>query len=681
MPYTPLAATLALLIPTPGQAQAQPPSLQDQFNTATAAWERHDCAAALPLFDALGRDPRIKPGSLPAAAIAVRRGDCLLRLGQSEAGEIAILSGLPILRTAGDTFTPEVAQAEVALGKLAIARWDHDTALAHLETARDLLKGDERASVLMLIAMLTAFDGGTKGLDAAAEGLKIAEAAPKPDKKQLAQWHTAQGRILLNQGLAKEGRTALTKALNLAGGLTDHASLTDAVMRADLAQAAMLNRDTEGAYQYMAASGAGRVGSSPFAKAAAMNPPLCGPDTGLEPADTAVVEFSIADDGKVDSAQPVYANGSYAKATAFARAVSHWQWRPEDAAKIPLFFRVASRVELHCTQATGEGGASPVLPLQDRLDRWAFPLIAPYHPAIARITGWPQWLAIAEAAQKAGDTKAEIVARTYLAPLDLRAPTTALASIDHALTLATSPDTLPPEASNATRILLTSTRTATLRRQERRESSPTEQEKRADPALLALADDALIAQDPLAQDTAVLLGLAARPRSAEAAEAQAHLARVATDARLPDHHPIRQFAQLRLANDAARDGRLAEAQTWFAATGLTQEQCALIGPKPALTGVNNGASAFPWDIMRWGFEGWVRTEYDIKADGHITGIHAVIAYPPFIFSKPAQEMMTTARYQSSFRPEGGAACSANQTTVNFKIPDNQNTVKIVQKKS
>lgn len=62
--------------------------------------------------------------------------------------------------------------------------------------------------------------------------------------------------------------------------------------------------------------------------------------------------------------------------------------------------------------------------------------------------------------------------------------------------------------------------------------------------------------------------------------------------------------------------------------------------------------------LRWGFEGWVRTEFDIQADGHTLG----------------------ARYQSSFRPDGGAACSANNAMVKFMIPNNMGTVSIRTKK-
>jgi tetratricopeptide (TPR) repeat protein len=670
------------LISIPAYAQpALQPTLQEQFNSATDAWERNDCAAALPLFDKLAHDPRVKAGTLPAASIAVRRGDCLVRTGRLDEGEVLILTGLPALREAGKQFVLEVAQAETQLGMLAMSRWDHDAALRHLNAALDLRKGDDRETTLMHIAVLTSFDGGHQGLEAAAEGLKLAEIKAKPDKKTLAQWHTIRGRIMLNQGQTKEGRDELMLALDLAGGLTDHITLADAVIRADLAQASMLAHHTEDAYRYMAMSGAGRVEKSPFTSAAHMEAPACGPDTGLEPQDNAVVEFSIGDDGSVRSAQPVYANGNYAKATAFARAVAQWQWHAEDAAQIPLFFRVATRVELHCTRASGEGSASPLAPLRERFAAWAEPRLASYTSnAQGKLTGL-QWLAIAEAAGKANDAAVELAARVYLAPQDLRGAAVARASVDQGLELANGQNKLPIGATNAARVLLLAARTEIDRSMQHHKIQQVEGPMLADVAMLALADDPRIAQDALGQDTALLLAVPTRPRALEADQTMATIRRVAADARLPEHHPIRQFAQLRLANDAARAGNLAEAQNLFATTGLSQEQCALIGPSPALTHVNDGASSFPWEALRWGFEGWVRTEFDIKADGHTAAIRSVIAYPPFIFGDAASGMMTSARYQSTFRPAGGTACSANTETIKFVIPGNQNTTKVVKRKS
>jgi hypothetical protein len=644
-------------------------SLQERFNTASAAWEKGDCATALPLFADLAADPRFKPGSLPASAIAMRRGLCLMKTGHEDEGEPMIASALPGVRAGGAGFDVDVGMAEYQLGEQAMNRWDHDTALTHLRAALAVQNQGDRLKTLAVLAQLTAFDGGHEGLDAVGEALRLLQTpGATPNREVLAQWHALHARILLNQGDVKGGRAELKVALALSGGAEkDNIDLAGALLRADLAQAAMLDHDKDEAYKFMALSGAGRIDKSPFARARVMEPPSCGPDTGLTIEDSAVVEFTIMPNGLVGSAQPVYSSGNYAKASAFARAVSTWAWTPEDAAAIPAFFRAASRIELRCTNADGNGGgASPITPLHTRFVAWAGGVASSYLPGHVLNDGkpltWPALVSAAQAAQSRKDDAGELAVRTLLAPVDLRDFTQQRASIERARVLAMAADR-PQAVRNAALVLLAV------------EEPPRQGEKvlPRGASVLALADDPQVAGDALAQDTALLV--AARLGAKGDA-----LQRVADDARLGDHHPLRQFAQLRLANEAARKGDLTQAQTLFKATGLSDEQCALIGPRPAMT--SNGASStdFPTDALHWGFEGWVRTEFDIQADGHTIGARAVVSYPPFIFANAAQRILKTARYQSSFRPNGGAACSANNEMVKFTIPNNMSTVSVKAKK-
>lgn len=651
-------------------------SLQDTFNTASAAWEAVDCVRALPLFDALAADPRLKPGSLPAAAVGLRSGDCMVRSGRQAEGEARIAAALPVLRAAGKEFDVDVGIGYYQLGVLAMERWDHDTALAHLRAALAVAQGEQRLRVLSLIAQLTAFDGGREGLDAADEGLRLVQLGnPSASRMAIAQWHTLHARILLNQGQTKAGRDELRLALSLSGGEKERVSLGDALLRADLAQAAMLDHDKEDAYKFMAMSGAGRVANSPFANAVVMAAPSCGVDTGLEPQDMAVVEFAIGDDGQVISAQPVFSTANYAKATAFARAVRQWAWKPEDVGRIPVFFRAASRMELHCSNAGGT--MSPLAPLMQRFDGWARAALAPYLAQDSK-PGWPPLLDAARAAQGKGDVAGELAARTLLANVDLRPVRDIQASLDRAGALVVMLD--QPEPRAAARVLLAVAGFDLKRRMGRlvgdRGFVPQEQDD-----LLVLARDPQIAADPLAQDSALLQVVVRRWRGDGGEQGQAVLLRVAGDARLGDRHPLRQFAQLRLANDAARKGNLASAQQFFKATGLDEEQCALIGPQPVMKADNSGGNDFPDQPLRWGFEGWARTEFDIAADGHTLGMRTLAAYPPFVFSDAARRIVGKARYQSSYRPGGGAACSANTEVVNFLIPGNTNTVKMVKKKT
>jgi len=659
-----------------GAAWAQTPAapssqdVQSRFNAATDAWYADDCAKALPIFADLAQDSRIKPGSLPYAAIAVRRGDCMVKTGAFEEGEAQLLAGLPRLRSAGADFSQEVGMAEGQLAALAMLRWDHDVALAHLHAALALQTGRERLGNLARLAQLTSFDGGRTALDAVDEALAIIGKEKDPNKPMLASWHSLRGRVLLNQGQIKEGMAALRNAYDLTGGDKVTLSLADTFVRADLAQAAMLAHDRDEAYRYMAKTGAGRLPKSPFATAKKVHAPACGIETGLEPEDVAVVEFTIADDGTVARAQPVYSNGSYVKAVAFAKAVREWRWLPEDAVNIPAFFRYASRVELRCTRSEGQGGMSPMEPLRQRFVQWAGPVLGRYYRAPS---GKPDWVAMAEAAQKAGDAAGEWSALVLQSSGDLRRKAEALASIERAQVLA-SQSTIPAEARNAGLVILAEARRQIMDRDK------DVSDRINDPAMLALSNEGTIASDALAADTALLLATPRRPKSAETEQALINLRKVAEDARLGERHPLRQFAQLRLANDMARKGDLAQAQAFFNATGLTQEQCALIGPKPALTNWGGGSS-FPTEALAYGFEGWVQAEFDITAKGRAVDARAVVSYPPFIFTKAATATMNDAQYQSSFRPSGGQACAANLELIRYSIPNNTDTVTTVKSKA
>lgn len=684
MRYSCQAFAFLLLVSATGSLKAQPtpsaqqPGLQERFNTATEAWVHGDCATALPLFEQIAQDKRIKPGSLPAAAIAVRRGDCMVRTANRSEGENLIAAGLPVLRQAGAEFANDVASVEMTLGDLAVSRWDQAGALAHYRASLALRQGMQRAHLLMRIARLTSFDGGRVALDAIDEGLAITQAQPSPDKKSLSAWHTVRGRVLLNQGDVKEGRKELLKALSLAGGMTDTITVGDASMRQDLAQAAMLAHDQDDAYRYMGMSGAGRIANSPFSSAKFMQSPICGPETGLSPDDMTVVEFSILQNGEVGDAQPVYSTGNYAQAAAFARSVSDWLWSPDDAARLPSFFRAATRVEMHCTRSEGSGGASPATPLLERLTSLIQPRTAVYRKGIASKSGWTEWVPVAEAARSAGDNSAELLARTLLAPVDLRRPAEVMASIDRALAILPAAD-MPKDAKAAAMVILTSAKSRIAPVLAGKPLSRRTLQVTPDAYLTAVVSDPLVAEDPLAHDVALLMAQPMRPRAEDQAKSTEAIESVAKDNRLPEHHPVRQYAQLRLASDLARLGKLEEAQKWFEATGLSQEQCALIGPRPALA-KDNAGGAFPWDALRWGFEGWVSVEFDIKADGGTAAVRPVIAYPPFIFSDAGKRMMLGARYQSSFRPSGGSACSASQESIRFIIPGNENVTREIKRK-
>ena len=101
--------------------------------------------------------------------------------------------------------------------------------------------------------------------------------------------------------------------------------------------------------------------------------------------------------------------------------------------------------------------------------------------------------------------------------------------------------------------------------------------------------------------------------------------------------------------------------------GAQSEQCALIGPKPAMRSSGASGSDYPTEALQMGFEGWVELEYNINADGTTAAARALISYPPFVFEDAATGMAHGIRYERSYRPGGGEACSAEQQSIKFLI--------------
>ncbi|MDE2405871.1 MAG: energy transducer TonB [Sphingomonadales bacterium] len=633
-------------------------SLQALFNQASQDAGDGKCAAALPVFAQLAEDRRVRAGSIPAGAIAVRRGSCLVATGSRDEGERSIRAGLPILEKADRGFDAEVVQAYLVLGELAEARWSHDEAVTAYTAALARRTGADRIQALMLRAKVRAFDAGPEALADVDEALALLAAMPKPDRMTQASFRTMRGRILMNRGANREALAELKQALDLSGGLTNRISLNQVAIRGDLAQAEMLNGNKDQARLYLAYTGAGRIEESPFLGGDVMEPPPCGAQTGLSPGDAAIVEFSIGDAGDVQAARTVYSRGNYEVAAAFARAVAQWHWRPEKLARVPAFYRVLSRIELRCSVA---GGARPevVAPIVERFDRWAEGQLH----GEANLPGVGARLARLDAI--AADGIAAGKPLRAIAALGTRGlsdpqPEGQLASLDRALALGPSAG-LPAEIGNALTVLRGKAKRAVDRGNRVLESRSVVQD------MLALASSSGIAADPLAQATVRLMAVPVVPPAAERELANATLAAVADDSRLAEHHPLRQLAMLQLANIAADARQFDRAQDWFRRTGLSEQQCALIGPQPAMRATGAGGEDYPAEALRMGFEGWVRLEYDISADGRAVASRPIVAYPPIVFAEAANGMARGFRFTTSYRPAGGEACSANQSTINFRL--------------
>ena len=646
-----------LVMAAAGQVVAAPPAptpatLQQHFDAATAASLEGRCADAIREFDLVEAKGASRQSALLAAAIDVRKGICLAKTGRPGEGENAIRRGLPVLIANGSEFAVDVRNARLTLGNIAEWKLDYDVAEREYLAAIEVSQGTGQISPLLGLSRIRMFDHDGRALAAAAEARTLVLATREYGKKDVADVQTQYARVLLNEGRYQEAYKELKDSLAKQGGLTNRVNLADIATRSDLAIAAMQTKDMDGARKYLAYTGAGRMPDSPFNRASVMDPPACGGEARLSPQDYAIVQFTLEEDGRVSGVAPIFTNGSRPAALAFAHAVSDWSWRSEDVKKIPLLFRYSSRVEMRCVKAPDP--PSLTKPLQDEVEAWL----------LTKAVGEPEWGNISDAAalplQRAALARAQAVndgAATLQAALALvSSPVTA--KDERAASLATAETTVARLSAPAP----VQTYTALIALQSDEKSVAAYRK-----GLRELLVRAESTGDPLG--AATLRSLIAAPKyPAGPADARALLDAVMAEPAIPANHPLKIAAMLAEANLLAAAGDLPGAHAIFDRTGLTAEQCALVGLQPALKHSGISSSDYPDEALSMGFEGWVKTEFDIAPDGRTIAPRAITAYPPFVFDDAATGIARDSRYRSTFRPEGALACSGERQTVNFKMP-------------
>lgn len=646
---------LALLLAGQAAAQQAPAaqSVQQAFDGATKAGEEGRCEEAVRLFEGLENRPKLMNNPMVRAAIDVRKGSCLIELGRLEDGAAAVRRGLPALAAKGEGFREEVMQAHLALGRLGVQRFDYATAAAEYKLALDGATGTQRLRPLLRLAQVLSFDRDGEALRYATEARTLALSDPRLSKHDVAAVQTQYARVLLNQGRHKEAYSELKDSLRKQGGLDLKVGIADLTTRSDLAIAASLNKDVDAARKYLAYTGAGRFKDTPFDRATSMQPPLCGPGTGLKPEDFAIVEFSLAEDGHVLGAVPVYTTGDRSAAIAFAKAVGDWSWQPESVKAIPPLFRYATRVEIRCTMA----GERPALttPLAEAYADWMESLGKPEpvwagQPEAKAVPLQRAALAQARAAQ---DRAGQLAALLALGTTSVLGGPERQPLLDEALTLA---DALkaPPAARTYVAIAQIQTK-----------SDSSREARAALRALLARPDTA---GDPLAAATVRLLVAAPAYRMPAPEDADLLLTSVASAPALADGHPLKVAALLQQANQLASKGDLPGAQRLFEQTGLSTEQCAFLGLQPTMRRMGASSSDYPMDAVQMGFEGWVRTEFDVGTDGSTVRPRVLTAYPPFVFDEAGTKISKGFRYSASYRPEDGVACTGRQESLKFLLP-------------
>lgn len=638
----------AALVGSAVNAQA-PMTVQQQFDAATALTAGSDKTAALAAWTAF--EHRIANNPRTLAVVRIRKAAVLLALDRMDEAAADARVGLAALPPKDASLAEDRFTAQFLLGRIAQDAIDYASAAANYRTAEDIAPdaGGKVAAALGVVETDIFVD--PPAAQAALGRIDALLATHGADKVVRGRIAKARGLLALNEGQFADARKQSIAAVELFGGLTEKTDLDDVTARSDTALASMLAGDAETARKYMAYTGAGRIPDGSFNPAVEMSPPDCGGEAGLKPADMAVVQFSIADDGSVVGARPIYAAGGGAVALEFARAAQRWSWTPEQVKALPRFFRFDARVEMRCS--TGFARPSIGNAMDAAVSQWlsdkgvGLPLPSEGSAAAALPA---QRAAFAKASGLAAIAASMPLLNNPVLPMEERhAVATGVLALADA-------NGAPPLA----RLDFDLEERATAKVDGRRART-----YRSELAAMLVAPP--YANDPRAR-AAIKLSLAGNAGRHPDPQTRAWLREVADDGALAGTDAFKIAALLQIASIDQQDGDEAAARTAFDRTGLTADQCALIDSPPKLQSSSFGSDRFPMEAARWGFEGWTMVQFDIAADGRVQGQRTVISYPPFVFSKAGSDMWADARYAKTYRPAGGLGCGAATQRIRFMLP-------------
>lgn len=645
-------AAVAAVLPIAATVDAQTATrtVQQDFDDAAALDAKGDKPAALAAWERL--EARTKPGSRSRGVALIRKSAALFKLDRSDDAVTAARAGLALLPATDPTLAEDRWRAYYDLGVIAQNALDYAGAgdyYAHAETAGDT--PSLKAAALLALADTKTFTDPAAA-DAALGRLDALLKAAPADAKLKAMVARRHAILLLNRGAYEPARVYAIDAVKQLGGLTAKTDLNDVSARSDAAIASLLAGKADEARRYMAMTGAGRLTKGEFDPAVQMEVPSCGGEADLRPADMAVVEFTIGDDGVVRSISPIYAAGGGAVALEFARAVRNWSWTPEQVKALPAFFRYNVRIEMRCST------------LFER-------------PSIGKFldAGMATWLESKGLSlpteERGADAVAVVKQRAALAAAEARSGPDSLAA-------------LPPLYQLVNNAVVGREQTNVLARRalaiaEAQGAPPTARlpldisVRKTDSAdgwkegayaraVTPLLSVPIYANDPKAR-SAILLMIAEQTSSRS--RRAVLLQQVADDKGLAANDPMRVGALIRLASVQQQAGDTATARATFDRSGLAASQCAILDAPPRFL---SAGGTFPNEAMAWGFEGWTRAQFDVDANGRVLNQRAVLSYPPFVFTKAGTETVAGARWTKTFRPDGGVGCGGLSQQIRFKLP-------------
>lgn len=655
-------------------------SIQQDFDAAQALLDAGKAAEARTAFAALLT--RFSPASQSKAASLVRArlGNVMMATGDVEAAEAMLAAALPGLKGASPLDAEErgvtaydLGRARERLGRLDSAAVSYRAALASGGFAAGSLNDVGARAAL---ARTLIWSGPAEARTLIDALLALPPETFGKDKDQRALLETLRGRVELNDNQPAEAKRWFTIAARTAGGATTTSvSVADVRIRGDLALANFKLGKMDEVQRFVALSGAGQLLSEGLATASEMLLPGCAPLTGLATDAVAVVEFSIADDGRTTGVTSVYASRGSGAATSdadegpeslFAQAVRGWSWAPDRLAKLNPFWRQAIRVEVRCFTTRASNSvvvgsfaadntawidAQGLEPLPEFTGSSAvrLPQIrAEIQRREAKYGAWSPQLLLAVSALSTNGA----VPMAERSAAHVRFNELAIANkAPESVILIARMQALYWQASAA---------------------------KRSDEMYRMVRDGyaALLAEQEAAGRGATRIAMYIRLQLAEilnelkaTAAEQAMLDPIvaAPETLLPENDPIRIAALLRVSNLAAAARDTATAATALAATGLSPEQCALVDVRPQAINKSITEKAFPALAIGWHTGGFARVGYDITADGATTNLRTITASPPFIFGPGTEKAIAKFRYQPVLRPGNNIGCNGSEFLQRFRV--------------
>lgn len=641
-----------------GPLQLDYDKAQAAFNAGEMAQARAGFAAILPRLDA---SPK---AAASAAVVRARLGAATNAMADHEAAVTLLEAALRVLPPASE----EAAAARVDLA------WARELSIDLDGAARDyraILAGEPAGSTWAKVATVGLARSLMFSDPAAAIGFAdraLAGGPAKVDPKRpddgYAQLLALRGRIELNAGRPAAARLWLNQALAAAGGLGSKVNAADIRIRGDLALASFLAGDMAETRRFLANTGANTLYDQGFRLGADLPLPSCAPVGTVSRSDMAVIEFGIADDGRVLRVSPVYAT-SAAAAQEFGRAVRGWSWTAAGAKQVPAFWRLTMRIEIRCSNEPPYKDVA--VDLGPDLQAWiAAHAQEPMSAApMSEAAALPALQAERERRSKQFGAQSIELLPVLLAIADSEVSTLTQALVANREALAIA------VATGAPADLITYLEARTAVPEEKEWRSWTRAQSLYVARLEAIAAK-LVAEGRGGSRGAAIVALriarahqTSRDPGKEAAALRAVIA-VPTTA-LPDGDLMRQRALLRLASLEAAASRPAEAQALVAATGLSPEQCSLVANPPELLSAKAGSDLFPREAMEWGFEGVTRLSYDVDSSGVPVAPRVVIASPPFVFNESAIRAAKAWRYRPAAVGGQAISCADAKQTISFAI--------------